>query len=85
MLIVACDFLDCTVPTCSDPGLLNGLLRNDWGSAAFVVSDYDAWANLQFTHHQCDNQTCAAAVGINAGMGQSNSDAVHVVQRSMHV
>jgi hypothetical protein len=41
------------VPTCADPNLLNGILRNRWNFQGFVVSDYDAWANLVKTHHEC--------------------------------
>ncbi len=58
------------VPTCAEPRLLNGVLRKQWGWNGFVVSDYDAWANIQSTHHYCSNMTCAAAVGLNAGMDQ---------------
>jgi beta-glucosidase-like glycosyl hydrolase len=59
------------VPTCGDPNLLNGILRGRWNFTGFVVSDYDAWANIVTTHHECPDMECAAAVGINAGMGQS--------------
>ena len=30
------------VPTCADPNLLNGILRDRWNFTGFVVSDYDA-------------------------------------------
>ena len=37
------------------------------GWDGFVVSDYDAWANIIGTHHFTKTMTEAAAVGINAG------------------
>jgi beta-glucosidase len=40
------------------------------GFDGFVVSDYDAWANLVTTHHYASDFTEAAALGINAGMDQ---------------
>jgi len=58
------------VPTCAEPRLLNGILRKQWNWPGFVVSDYDAWANIKNTHNYCGNMTCAAAVGLNAGMDQ---------------
>jgi beta-glucosidase len=57
-------------PTCAHDELLNGILRQQWGFDGFVVSDYDAWANLVDTFHYADNYTDAAAKGINAGMDQ---------------
>ena len=32
--------------------------------------DYDAWANLVWTHDYCPNFTCAAVAGLNAGVDQ---------------
>lgn len=58
------------IPTCGDPKLLNGILRDQWEWPGFVVSDYDAWANIQRTHQFCPNMTCAAATGLNAGLDQ---------------
>ena len=31
------------VPTCADPNLLNGVLRDEWKWDGFVVSDYGKW------------------------------------------
>ncbi|XP_065196530.1 uncharacterized protein LOC135828022 [Sycon ciliatum] len=58
------------VPTCADKGLLSGILRDQWHWPGFVVSDYDAWAQIYETHAYCPNMTCAAAAGLNAGMDQ---------------
>ena len=58
------------VPACAEPRLLNGVLREQWGWDGFVVSDYDAWANIFSTHHYSSNYTEAAAAGLNAGMDQ---------------
>ena len=58
------------VPTCGNEELLNGILRRQWKWPGFVVSDYDAWAQIYETHRYCPNMTCAAAVGLKAGMDQ---------------
>jgi len=58
------------VPTCGSKGLLTEILREQWNWDGFVVSDYDAWANILNTHHYVDNMEDAAAVGINAGLDQ---------------
>ncbi|CUG86863.1 glycoside hydrolase, putative [Bodo saltans] len=58
------------VPTCGSDELMNGILRGKFNFSGFVVSDYDAWANIFSSHHYCPNMTCAAAVGINAGLDQ---------------
>jgi beta-glucosidase len=58
------------VPTCGDADLLNGVLRDQWKWPGFVVSDYDAWAMIQSSHHYCPDLTCAAAVGLKAGLDQ---------------
>ena len=34
------------VPTCGDPKLMNGILRDQWSFDGWVMSDYDAWAYL---------------------------------------
>ena len=39
------------VPTCGNKGLLTEILRDQWAFDGFVVSDYDAWANILKTHH----------------------------------
>ena len=49
---------------------MNGILRQQWGWDGFVVSDYDAWANILGTHHFTKDMQAAAAVGINAGLDQ---------------
>eukprot|EP00760_Papus_ankaliazontas_P001104 PhM_4_TR10387/c0_g1_i1/m.31063/K05349/bglX; beta-glucosidase len=58
------------VPTCADKGLLTDLLRERWGFDGFVVSDYDAWAMIYVPQNFCGNLSCAAKVGIEAGMDQ---------------
>ncbi|KAJ1456285.1 glycoside hydrolase superfamily [Pelagophyceae sp. CCMP2097] len=57
-------------PSCAHAELLNDVLRQAWGFDGFVVSDYDAWANLVTTHHYVSTFEEAAAAGINAGMDQ---------------
>eukprot|EP01052_Picozoa_sp_SAG31_P053569 SAG31_NODE_13801_length_846_cov_0.934404_2_plen_82_part_00 len=58
------------VPTCGDPNLLNGILRKQWAWDGFVVSDYDAYANIFGTHHYTKDMEHAAAEGLNAGLDQ---------------
>ena len=58
------------VPTCANKGLLSEILREQWNYEGFVVSDYDAWANIYNTHKYSSDMESAAADGINAGMDQ---------------
>ena len=58
------------VPACANGDLLNGILRGKWGFRGWVVSDYDAWANLVTRQQYAQNFTEAAAVGINNGLDQ---------------
>jgi beta-glucosidase len=62
------------VPTCANSGLLNTILRDQWNFDGFVVSDYDAWANLLLTHHYVSDYEAAAAVGINNGLDQEGGN-----------
>ena len=38
--------------TCGNKGLLTTILRDTWKWDGFVVSDYDAWAEIWGTHRQ---------------------------------
>jgi beta-glucosidase-like glycosyl hydrolase len=58
------------IPTCAEPGLLNTILRKQLNFSGFVVSDYDAWANLLDTHHYVPTYSLAASAGLNGGMDQ---------------
>ncbi|CEL98230.1 unnamed protein product [Vitrella brassicaformis CCMP3155] len=58
------------IPTCAEPRLLNGLLRDKWGFDGFVVSDYDAWRNLKDTWNYAPDRATAAVFGLEAGMDQ---------------
>jgi beta-glucosidase len=58
------------VPTCANKGLLSTILRDQWQYEGFVVSDYDAWANIYDTHKYSADMEGAAADGLNAGMDQ---------------
>ena len=58
------------VPTCGNKGLLTTVLRDTWKWDGFVVSDYDAWANIVNTHHFNATMEAGAAQGLNAGMDQ---------------
>jgi beta-glucosidase-like glycosyl hydrolase len=58
------------VPTCASYGLLTEILRNKWNWTGFVMSDYDAWANIRDTHHYVSTYEDAAIVGLAAGLDQ---------------
>ena len=62
------------IPTCANSGLLNTILREQWKFDGFVVSDYDAWANLFYSHHYAPSIEAAAAVGINNGLDQEGGN-----------
>jgi beta-glucosidase-like glycosyl hydrolase len=51
------------LPTCADPNLMNNVLRKQWAWDGFVVSDYDAYANILNTHHFTKDMEHAAAAG----------------------
>ena len=68
------------VPTCADPNLLNGVLRGDFKWPGFVVSDYDAWANIEGTHHYTKDMEHTAAVGLNAGLDQEGGGTSAIAQ-----
>lgn len=58
------------VPTCGNRGLLTTVLRDTWKWDGFVVSDYDAWANIVKTHQFNATMEAGAAQGLNAGIDQ---------------
>lgn len=60
------------IPTCASHDLLTKMLRERWNASddVWVMSDYDAAANLVWTHHYAANMTQAAAMAWNAGMDQ---------------
>lgn len=58
------------VPTCAEAGLLTEVLRGHMEFDGFVVSDYDAWANIVQTHHYVGTWGEAATVAMTAGLDQ---------------
>ncbi len=61
------------VPTCAEPGLLNHVLRDQFGFEGFVVSDYDAWVFMSIRDGPtpyAETVPEAAALGIRAGLDQ---------------
>jgi len=70
-------------PTCAHSGLLNEILRKQWGFDGFVVSDYDAWKNLVDTHHYATDYEDAAAKGLIGGMDQEGGFGVYSVIDAM--
>jgi beta-glucosidase len=47
------------------------VLRDTWKWDGFVVSDYDAWAEVWGTHKEGGSAEGGAAKGLNAGIGAS--------------
>ncbi|MGB3829409.1 MAG: glycoside hydrolase family 3 N-terminal domain-containing protein [Ornithinimicrobium sp.] len=56
------------VPPAADRRLLSDLLRDRWGFAGTVVSDYWAISFLQQMHHVADSPQACATVALSAGM-----------------
>jgi beta-xylosidase len=56
------------VPAAADPGLLTRLLREDWGFAGTVVSDYFSVAFLHTLHGVAGSRAEAAALALAAGI-----------------
>lgn len=62
-----------SVPTCAEPGLLNHVLRDQFGFEGFVVSDYDAWMFMSIRDGPkpyAKTVREAAIFGIRAGLDQ---------------
>lgn len=49
---------------------MNNILRKQWGWPGFVVSDYDAFAQVYTDHKYTKDMMHAAAKGLNAGLDQ---------------
>lgn len=58
------------IPTCGDKNILTTVLRDQWNFEGFVVSDYDAMANIYSTHHYTNNMEEAVALAITSGCDQ---------------
>jgi len=76
------------VPTCGDPDLMNGILRDQWKWDGFVMSDYDAVANILYTHHYVSTELQATSLAMNSGCdqeggGDMNANLVQAVQQGM--
>ncbi|WP_234361367.1 glycoside hydrolase family 3 N-terminal domain-containing protein [Plantactinospora sp. BB1] len=56
------------VPTGADAGILTDLLRDEWGFAGTVVSDYYAVSFLELLHGVADGPAQAAALALAAGL-----------------
>ncbi|HKT02807.1 MAG TPA: glycoside hydrolase family 3 N-terminal domain-containing protein [Rugosimonospora sp.] len=56
------------VPTGADAGILTTLLRDEWGFAGTVVSDYYAVSFLEFLHGVAGGPAHAAALALAAGV-----------------
>jgi len=54
-------------PCCAKPGLLTGILRNEWGFRGHVVSDCWAISDMVDGHKTYPSETEAAAASLNAG------------------
>jgi beta-glucosidase-like glycosyl hydrolase len=69
-----------SVPTCASDNLMNGLVRNSWNWTGFIVSDYDAYAQVYTQHKYTKTLTEAAAVGLNAGLDQEGGGTTAIAQ-----
>lgn len=56
------------VPVAADSSLLTALLRDEWGFAGTVVSDYYAVRFLETTHGVADGAAAAAGLALRAGI-----------------
>src|SRR5690606_24531142 len=52
---------------CGSDGLLNTILRNDWGFTGFVVSDCGAIEDIYAHHKIVSSPEAAAAIGVKSG------------------
>ena len=74
------------VPACGNGQLLTNVLRNTWNFTGFVVSDYDAMAQIYSTHHYASSFEQAAAIGIKAGCDQEggSTKAIDQIPRAIN-
>jgi beta-xylosidase len=56
------------VPASADPGLLTGLLREEWGFTGTVVADYFGIGFLQTLHRVAGDEAEAAGLALEAGI-----------------
>ncbi|MFF4489833.1 glycoside hydrolase family 3 N-terminal domain-containing protein [Streptomyces sp. NPDC001544] len=56
------------VPASADPGLLTGLLREEWGFTGTVVADYFGIGFLQSLHRVAGSEAEAALLALEAGI-----------------
>ncbi|XP_038899169.1 probable beta-D-xylosidase 2 [Benincasa hispida] len=56
------------VPTCADPNLLKGTIRNQWGLSGYIVSDCDSVGVFYDNQHYTSTAEEAAADAIKAGL-----------------
>eukprot|EP01084_Bolivina_argentea_P169080 293127_1 len=65
-----------SIPACGNNYTLNKVLRDDWGFKGFVVSDYDAMAQIYTTHHYVNNYEEAVSIAIKSGCDQEGTDTI---------
>jgi beta-glucosidase-like glycosyl hydrolase len=75
------------IPACADHELLTTVLRDEWKSKAYVVSDAGAIKFEQTDHEYAASQPAAAADAIAAGadlaLGEDRSRRAHAAAHSM--
>lgn len=75
------------VPACADAYLLTNVLRNEYVFEGFVISDYDAIANIWQDHHYVATAEEASAVAVKAGCdqdgGKTYESLIGAVQRGL--
>jgi beta-glucosidase-like glycosyl hydrolase len=58
------------VPACANGGLLAEVARGTFNFSGFIMSDYDAWAEMVDTHKWAPDYAAAAVAGLAAGLDQ---------------
>ncbi|MFS2316711.1 glycoside hydrolase family 3 N-terminal domain-containing protein [Maricaulis sp. D1M11] len=66
-----------SVPSTANGHLIEGVLRDEWGFDGFIVSDWNAIAELM-NHGVAETRTDAAALALEAGVDMDMTSAVYV-------
>lgn len=59
------------IPTCADPNLLKGVIRDQWGLDGYIVTDCDSIEVYYNSIHYTDTPEDAVALGLKAGLNMN--------------